>query len=241
MNTPNAFGVAADPANTELNLQEYLDNASGVYTYAGGYLTFEKIPQSLRGNFSNDTTTALASLPEDEPEVEFIASGYPGTAALTTGTVNIILQAPFSRGSVTINSSSVADKPVIDLGWLTSPVDTELAVAALKRARQIWASSTLGSAKVGAELAPGESVVSDADILAYIRSSVGTIFHATSTCSMGQRGDSMAVVDSSAKVIGVDGLRVVDASVIPNSVPGHPQATIYMLAEKIAAAIVSGN
>jgi len=128
----------------------------------------------------------------------------------------------------------MADKPVIDLGWFTDPADVEVAVAALKRCRQAWAAPVLDPIKVGEEVAPGPGVTSDEDIMAYIRRTAQTIWHASSTCSMGKRGDRNAVVDSKARVFGVEGLRVVDASVFPFSIPGHPHGTVYMLAEKIA-------
>lgn len=66
------------------------------------------------------------------------------------------------------------------------------------------------------------------------------IWHASSTCAMGKAGDEMAVVDSKARVLGVEGLRVVDLSAFPFALPGHPQANVYMFAEKIAEDIVRG-
>jgi choline dehydrogenase len=67
------------------------------------------------------------------------------------------------------------------------------------------------------------------------------LYHAASTCKMGQANDTLAVVDSKARVFGVEGLRVVDASAFPFLAPGHPQSGVYMLAEKIADDIMSGR
>ena len=67
------------------------------------------------------------------------------------------------------------------------------------------------------------------------------VWHAAATCKMGKQEDLMAVVDGEARVYGVKGLRVVDASSFPFLPPGHPQATIYALAEKIADGIIRGN
>lgn len=67
------------------------------------------------------------------------------------------------------------------------------------------------------------------------------IWHPSSTNSMGEKGDPNAVVDSTAKVFGVQGLRVVDISAIPISIPGHPSGTVYMFAEKIADDIENGR
>ena len=74
--------------------------------------------------------------------------------------------------------------------------------------------------------ANGEQVSSDADLLQLIKKSVGSVFHASCTCAMGRKDDKNAVVDSNANVIGVKGLRVVDASAFPFLPPGHPMATV---------------
>lgn len=68
-----------------------------------------------------------------------------------------------------------------------------------------------------------------------------TPYHASGTCAMGMKNETMAVIDAKARVIGVEGLRVVDASSFPVLPPGHPQATVYALAEKIADAILRGE
>lgn len=81
---------------------------------------------------------------------------------------------------------------------------------------------------VGDEYFPGTEYVTDEQILDVIRNTVMTIYHAACTCKMGIREDSMAVLDSQARVYGVEGLRVVDASSFPILVPGHPQSTICM-------------
>lgn len=146
-----------------------------------------------------------------------------------------------SRGNVTLGTADVADPPIINLGWLTDPddVDAQVAVAAIKRIRQAW--STITDITIGPEVAPGPNVESDADILSYIRNAATTIYHAAGTCAMGKRGDRYAVADSSARMFGVSGLRVVDNSVVPFTVPGHPQSTVYMLAEKVADLMQNGG
>lgn len=126
---------------------------------------------------------------------------------------------------------------MINLNWLSTPSDTSFAVAALKRARQIWNTTSAQAIRLGAEIAPGENVQSDEEILEYIRENGQTTWHASSTCKMGKDGDSGAVVDSRGRVFGVGGLRVVDVSVFPFGVPSNPQGTVYGLAEKIAGDI----
>lgn len=156
---------------------------------------------------------------------------YSGDA-VTFVTVNV---APLSRGSVTLSSSSPAAPPVIDPAWLSHKTDQEVCVQGFRRARQLAAATGMLS---GPEIFPGEAVQSDADILECLRNTLCPIHHPCGTCKMGKVGDEQAVVDSHCKVIGVRGLRVVDASAIPFAPPGHTQATVYMLAEKIADSIL---
>jgi choline dehydrogenase len=86
--------------------------------------------------------------------------------------------------------------------------------------------SSLISLSVDLQIAHIKQVSSDADILALIKKSVGSVFHASCTCAMGKASDKNAVVDSNANVIGVNRLRVVDASAFPFLPPGHPMATV---------------
>jgi choline dehydrogenase len=187
------------------------------------------------------TKEKLAAFPKDWPEVEYVVFGFPLGPGINVGVVSATLTAPLSRGSISINSASMADPPVIDLGWLTDPADGEIAVAAFKRCREAWASDAIEPVRSGSEIVPGGTIVTDAEILEYIRNSASTVWHASATCKMGKASDPMAVVDSGGRVFGISGLRVVDASVFPFAVPPNPQGTVYMLAEKIADAIAQGQ
>lgn len=133
---------------------------------------------------------------------------------------------PTSRGNVTIRSADTADLPVINPNWLATDTDQKVAVAAYKRIRAAFQSNAMAPVIIGLEYFPGPSVQTDADILEIIRNTVMTIYHAACTCKMGLANDSMAVVDSHARVFGVQGLRVVDASAFPILPPGHPQSTV---------------
>ena len=79
----------------------------------------------------------------------------------------------------------------------------------------------------------------DAEILQFIKESLAPVWHAAATCKMGPSSDDMAVVGHDMKVHGMKGLRVVDASSFPFLPPGHPQATIYAVAEKVASGILA--
>ena len=81
---------------------------------------------------------------------------------------------------------------------------------------------------LGPEAFPGSNVTTDDQILNLIRQSFNTLFHPTSTCKMGSSNDSSAVVDSQGRILGVDGLRVVDASIFPFLPPGLPMGTVCM-------------
>ena len=215
-------------------------------------LGWEKVPQSLRSNFSSGTQEALSQFPADWPEIEYIsASGYVGDFGdlfldqpkdgPQYATILGTLVAPLSRGTVTLASANAADLPLIDPNWLTDPTDQEVAVAVYKRVRAAFASKFMQPVLIGEEYFPGPAVQSDADILNTIMSTVQTVWHASVTCRMGRIDDPNAVVDSRARVLGVQGVRVVDASAFALLPPGHPQSTIYMLAEKIADDIKNGD
>lgn len=134
--------------------------------------------------------------------------------------------APTSRGNVTIESADTEDLPVINLNWLATETDQHMAIAAYKRIRDMFRSNAMAPIVVGDEYFPGKEHSTDAEILEVVRSTIMTIYHAACTCKMGARDDAMAVLDSRARVYGVERLRVVDASAFPILVPGHPQSTV---------------
>jgi choline dehydrogenase-like flavoprotein len=262
---------ARDPIYLADQLLQYTVNQTGSLTNpVADYLAWEKIPQPLRSQFSPSTLAKLAQFPPDWPEVEYISgAGFVGdfsnfllvqpSDGRMYATILNVLITPVSRGNVTIRSSSAADLPIINPAWLVDPADQELAIASYKRARQLFASSGLAPIVAGAEAFPGPEVQTDAEILEAIKNSLMTLWHPACTCKMGTASDPMAVLDSQAKVRGVSGLRVVDASSFPILPPGHPQSTVCkccldydinrhvanvyadMLAEKIADAIIQGS
>lgn len=242
MDTPSSPSILSDPAQEPAALRAYLADAAGPYSSAGGYIAFEKLPNSSRAALSARTQALLGALPADVPEVEYLAGSFAGSGgAVTVGDLSAAILNPFSRGNVTISSADVGSPPLVDMGWLTDPADAEVAVAAFKRLRQAWAAPAMAAVKVGPEVRPGAAVATDAQVLRWIRENAIQIWHACGTCAMGGSAAAGAVVGPTAKVFGVAGLRVVDASVIPFALPGHPQATVYALAEKIADDILGGR
>ncbi|KAJ5102810.1 hypothetical protein N7532_003339 [Penicillium argentinense] len=213
------------------------------------YLAWEKIPQSLRSAFSKTSLNALSQFTSDWPEAEYISgAGYVGNLSdlLSTqpkdgyqyASILGVLVAPLSRGNITLKSADTSDLPIINPNWLSDPADQEVAIAMFKRLRAAFQSDAMAPVVIGKEYYPGDLVQSDEEILEFIKDNVMTLWHASCTCKMGTADDYMAVVDSQARVFGVEGLRVVDASAFPFLPPGHPQSTVYMLAEKIAQDII---
>jgi choline dehydrogenase len=180
----------------------------------------------------------LEAFPDDWPELEYLSvGGYIGdsvNSAVSTPSdgynyISVVaaLVAPLSRGTVSISSANTADPPVIDPRWLTDPTDQAVAIAGYKRLRQLFATNALKPVLIGPEYYPGASVgQSDQQLLAEIKKGFQTIWHAACTCKMGKSSDPMAVVDSQARVFGVKGLRVVDASAFALLPAGHPMSTV---------------
>jgi choline dehydrogenase len=149
--------------------------------------------------------------------------------------VHIDLMRPKSLGRVAIRSTDPAASPSIRFNYLAHPEDREILRTAVRLTREILAQPALAAYR-GEELNPGETVVSDAQIDAWIRQGVETCYHPVGTCRMGVEAHD-AVVDGECRVHGVSGLRVVDASVMPAIVSGNTNAPTIMIAEKMSDVI----
>ncbi len=140
---------------------------------------------------------------------------------------------PSSRGHVRIKSADPLAAPAMQPNYLTTDADRRCAIAAVRYARELAATPAM-RAYVAEEVRPGPSLdaSSDHDVLEFCRDYGATIFHPSGTCRMGGDDDAGAVVDARLRVRGIEGLRVVDCSIMPTLVSGNTNAPVVMIAEK---------
>jgi choline dehydrogenase len=148
-------------------------------------------------------------------------------------------QRPESKGTVTLRSADPFDAPVIQPNYLSEDIDRRTIVGAMRLARKLLHSKPLEPYNAGEEW-PGPGVQTDAEFLAAAKERGTTTFHPNGTCKMGTDHDPMAVVDGDLRVRGVEGLRVVDASVMPTMLSANLNAATMMIADK-ASDIIRGK
>lgn len=203
--------------------------------------TMSQSPMSIQGFLRS-------SAAQDRPDWQFqiVHSSYaarpwfPGwrKPAGHQFSLGVLLLDPESRGSITLASPDPAALPKIQLNFLSAPGDIERLREAVRFMRRFMTAAP-ASDLVGAELAPGGDPAerdSDAAIDGWNRASVMSGGHAACTCAMGT--DARAVVDAQLRLRGIAGLRVADASVMPNIIRGNTNAPVIMIAEKAADMIL---
>jgi len=175
------------------------------------------------------------------PDLQFVC--YPLTYD-TTGdpphkfpgfTAGICLLHPESRGSITLKSSDPFAAPAIKLNFLSTPGDRATAVAGVTAMREVCAAAAMQRGSP-VEFAPGAGYESEEELSEGIGKIGATIFHPVGTCKMG--ADDRAVVDARLRVHGMEGLRVVDASIMPTIISGNTNATTIMIGEKASDMIL---
>jgi choline dehydrogenase len=208
------------------------------------YAMFQSGPMSMApsqlGAFArSDPGQATANLQYHVQPLSLEKFGDP-LHAFPAFTASVCNLRPTSRGKVNIVSADPQAAPTISPNYLSTPEDRKTAAAALTLTRRIVAAPALAQF-APQEYKPGIHYRTE-DELAQAAGLIGTtIFHPVGTCKMGRAGDPMAVVDSQLRVIGVEGLRVVDASVMPNITSGNTNSPTLMIAEKAAQLIVAGT
>jgi choline dehydrogenase len=136
-----------------------------------------------------------------------------------------------SRGDVRLASADPADKPRIRFNYMSHPDDWVEMRACVRLTREIFAQPAFAPYR-GREIQPGADVVSDEAIDAFVRDKVESAYHPSCTCKIGSADDPMAVVDAQLRVFGLEGLRIVDSSVMPSVTTGNLNAPTIMIGEK---------
>jgi choline dehydrogenase len=142
-----------------------------------------------------------------------------------------------SRGWVRLKSRDASDYPRIQFNYMSHADDWTEMRACVRLTREIFAQGAFAPYR-GREIAPGADVVSDEAIDAFVRRHIESAYHPSCTCKMGAKDDAMAVVDASARVYGLEGLRVVDSSIMPSVTSGNLNAPTIMIGEKCADLIL---
>ena len=184
------------------------------------------------------------SLDGSRPNIQFhmqpLSADKPGDGVhpFSAFTMSICNLRPESRGEVTINSADPTQLPKIIPNYLSTEGDRKIAVDSIKVARKIAEADSLKK-HILDEYVPGQSFISDEELLEAAKNNSQSIYHPVGTCKMGD--DENSVVDEQLKVHGISGLRVVDASIMPELVSGNTNAPTMMIAEKAAEMILSDN
>ncbi len=256
--TPHGIKVLHALPGVGKNLQDHLDvciswecplpitaysRTKGLKTLVTGlsYLLFKK---GTGRQQMLESGAFLKSRPDlDRPDLQFhtvlaIMQNHGKTVVPKDGfTLHVCQLRPESRGRVGLRSADPNDDPTIFANYLATEEDRRAVREGVKIARQVASQPALDPYR-GEEYSPGKSVQTDDEIDAWIRANAETIYHPVGTCRMGAADDAQAVVDADLKVIGIEGLRVVDASVMPTLIGGNTNAPTMMIAEKISDVIL---
>jgi choline dehydrogenase len=184
----------------------------------------------LQSHFLPGLSTAALRLPFFAPP-----SAGPGGHGFFA---NIYPLRPSSRGTIELRSADPLAPPAIRPCYLSDPADRALTRRGVRILREVFAQAAFDPYR-GREIMPGPGVQSDRDLNAWISAEADTAFHPVGTCRMGTGPD--AVVDGQLRVIGVQGLRVADASIMPAITSGNTNAPTIMIAEKAAAMMMRGS
>jgi choline dehydrogenase len=208
------------------------------------YALFRRGPLSMA---PHQSAVYLRSDPDqDRPNVALYPIAYARESAASANlmrasgiTMSICDLRPTSRGSLRLKSADAAEYPALQFNYLTTDRDKRVAVDALKIVRRIVTQPALARfnpRSVSEGVVPGDN---DASLLQTAKNVAFTIFHPVGSAKMGIASDRMAVVDERLRVIGLDGLRVIDASVMPAVTSGNTNAPTMMIAEKGAEMILA--
>ena len=204
------------------------------------YILFRTGPLTLSASqvFAFTNTSLDGSRPNIQFHMQPLSADKPGDGVhpFSAFTMSVCNLRPQSRGEVSINSSNPKDLPTIIPNYLSTESDRKIAIESIKVARKIANANAIKN-HILDEFVPGHSFNTDKDLLEVAKNHSQSIYHPVGTCKMGNDKDS--VVDNQLRVYGIENLRVVDASIMPELVSGNTNAPTMMIAEKAAQMILS--
>jgi choline dehydrogenase len=204
---------------------KYLATGKGLFSYAVAHIVAfaRSRPELDQPDLQLHMMPASVDLAALQSSQKFLLEREPGL------TITPCQLRPESRGSIHLKSPDPSAYPRIVANYLADPIDQQAAVAGIRLSRAVAAAPALAR-YVEHVTSPPDELQTDEQILEYARLAGTTLYHAVGTCRMG--GDPASVVDPQLRVRGVDGLRVVDASVMPRIASGNTNAPTIMIAEK---------
>lgn len=214
------------------NLLEYAMFRRGRLTSVGGEATSFHVV----GESAGAATVQIYCV----PTLGYANTGADSVPAVDGIKLHVTLLRPRSQGSVSLRSADPAAAPLVDPDYLSDPVDMAHLVGGMRVAREIAAAAPLRQALSG-ELLPGAGVQDDSGIEAYIRRTARTDWHPVGTCRMGRENDPLSVVSPLLQVHGAEGLRVIDASAMPNIVSANTNAPTMALADRAVSLVLGGT
>jgi 4-pyridoxate dehydrogenase len=232
--------IEPGPLNRALRLDRIVPSLAQAYLFGSG----------IAANLPNNVTAFLRSKYADEvPDIQLLLRVFPMGARPYLPPFVAPYQdgfacrptplRPESRGSVHLASADPFARVRIRANFLATDNDLRIVREGIRMTRELFRQKEV-RAFWDVETKPGPDIKSDDEINSYARATASSVFHPLGTCRMGASTDLDAVVDTHLKVLGVDGLRVVDASVMPDLIGGNINAAVIMIAEK-AADMILGN